>query len=68
MKALPAACVVIEDSVPGIEAARAAGMRAIGFTGGAHCRLGHASNLRRAGAGEIARSMPALAGMLGVRL
>ncbi|NDV01596.1 HAD family hydrolase [Pseudoroseicyclus tamaricis] len=30
------ACVVIEDSPAGIAAARAAGMRVIGFTGGAH--------------------------------
>ncbi|POX57258.1 haloacid dehalogenase [Streptomyces sp. Ru71] len=30
----PAACVVVEDSRPGIEAARAAGMRAFGYAGG----------------------------------
>lgn len=30
----PAACVVIEDSMYGVQAARAAGMRAYGYTGG----------------------------------
>lgn len=32
----PAACLVIEDSPAGISAAQAAGMRVLGFTGGAH--------------------------------
>ena len=59
----PAACVVIEDSVPGVQAAVAAGMRVIGFTGGGHCRPGHAERLRAAGAAAIAddmRRLPAL--------
>nr|WTB30850.1 HAD family hydrolase [Streptomyces sp. NBC_00830] len=30
----PAACVVVEDSQPGVQAARAAGMRAFGYAGG----------------------------------
>ncbi|MFD8388107.1 HAD family hydrolase [Streptomyces sp. NPDC059680] len=30
----PAACVVVEDSLPGVLAARAAGMRAFGYAGG----------------------------------
>ena len=34
MGADPAACVVVEDSRPGVEAARAAGMRALAFAGG----------------------------------
>ena len=49
MQRAPAACVVIEDSVPGVQAAVAAGMRVIGFTGGGHCRPGHAERLRAAG-------------------
>ncbi|WP_281017056.1 MULTISPECIES: HAD family hydrolase [unclassified Minwuia] len=32
----PRACVVVEDSPFGLQAARAAGMRALGFTGGSH--------------------------------
>lgn len=34
MGADPAACVVVEDSRPGVQAARAAGMRAFGYAGG----------------------------------
>ena len=63
MQAEPAACVVIEDSVPGVQAAVAAGMRVIGFTGGGHCRPGHAERLLAAGAAAIAddmRRLPAL--------
>jgi HAD superfamily hydrolase (TIGR01509 family) len=36
MGAEPSACLVIEDSVPGVTAARSAGMRVAGFTGGGH--------------------------------
>lgn len=38
MQADPAACLVVEDSPAGIEAARRAGMRALGFTGGSHAQ------------------------------
>jgi HAD superfamily hydrolase (TIGR01509 family) len=34
MGANPAGCVVVEDSRPGVEAARAAGLRALAFAGG----------------------------------
>lgn len=50
MAADPAATFVIEDSVHGIAGARAAGMRVIGFTGGAHSHPGHADLLMEAGA------------------
>ena len=50
MQASPARCIVIEDSVPGISGALAAGMTVLGFHGGSHCRPGHADTLRAAGA------------------
>jgi HAD superfamily hydrolase (TIGR01509 family) len=46
----PARCLVIEDSVAGIAAARAAGMTAVGFCGGGHCGPGHRDRLLAAGA------------------
>jgi HAD superfamily hydrolase (TIGR01509 family) len=64
MQMAPAMCVVIEDSVPGVEAAVAAGMRVIGFTGGGHCRPGHAERLRVAGADAIADVMHRLPALL----
>ena len=50
MAAAPGRCVVIEDSVPGITGARAAGMTVLGFHGGSHCRPGYCDTLRTAGA------------------
>jgi HAD superfamily hydrolase (TIGR01509 family) len=43
-------CVVVEDSTAGIAGAKAAGMRAIGFVGGAHCAGEHSHKLSAAGA------------------
>ncbi|MBB5047669.1 HAD superfamily hydrolase (TIGR01509 family) [Rhodopseudomonas rhenobacensis] len=50
MGAEPSRCLVVEDSVAGVTAARAAGMVALGFAGGSHCRPGHGESLRHAGA------------------
>lgn len=47
---LPQQCLVIEDSVTGVTAAKAAGMRVIGFLGGSHIRPDHADMLTKAGA------------------
>jgi HAD superfamily hydrolase (TIGR01509 family) len=60
----PEACWVIEDSLAGVAAARAAGMKAIGFTGGSHCRPDQEERLRRAGASAIVARMEDLAALL----
>ena len=53
----PARAVVIEDSATGVAAARAAGMRVIGFTGATHIGDGHDQKLLSAGAESICRHM-----------
>ncbi|MFD2053518.1 HAD family hydrolase [Mesorhizobium calcicola] len=50
MGANPADCIVIEDSPFGIEGAVAAGMMAIGYTGGGHTYAEHGARLTAAGA------------------
>jgi HAD superfamily hydrolase (TIGR01509 family) len=68
MGAAPARCLVIEDSVPGISAARAAGMAVLGFHGGSHCRPGYGDTLHSAGAAmtfDDMRQLPGLIARLG---
>ena len=55
MHANPSKTFVVEDSVHGIHAAKAAGMRVIGFTGAAHSYPGHADALTDAGAETVIR-------------
>ena len=64
LDAEPGDCIVIEDSVNGVRAAVAAGMTAIGFTGGGHCGASHGESLRAAGAGTILGHMDQLAAVL----
>jgi HAD superfamily hydrolase (TIGR01509 family) len=53
----PADCIVIEDSPLGVEAAIAAGMRVIGFTGGSHARPDLPRRLAGAGAHKLVAAM-----------
>lgn len=57
MEVPPFRCVVVEDSIAGVTAAKAAGMTCIGFTGGSHCPPEHAERLRGAGADLVSGSL-----------
>jgi HAD superfamily hydrolase (TIGR01509 family) len=50
-------CLVVEDSLAGVNAARAAGMTVVGFCGGSHCRPGHGDRLLAAGAARVLQDM-----------
>jgi HAD superfamily hydrolase (TIGR01509 family) len=54
----PEGCIVVEDSFAGVEAARAAGMTAIGYVGASHIiDPDHAMKLKHLGAKEVFPSM-----------
>lgn len=60
----PGACVVVEDSVAGVTAAAAAGMRVLGFTGADHVTPGLDQRLMAAGASQIFTEMRALPALI----
>ena len=64
MGVLPARCLVIEDSLPGVTAAVAAGMTVIGFVGASHCRPGDGARLAAQGAAAVIDDMAQLPPML----
>ena len=54
MSVEPEESLVVEDSPAGVQAARAAGMAAVGFVGGSHSYPAHADRLLNAGANVVA--------------
>jgi beta-phosphoglucomutase-like phosphatase (HAD superfamily) len=53
-------CIVIEDSVGGVTAGRAAGATVIGLTAAGHIQPGHDARLRQAGAAYVVGSFAEL--------
>lgn len=53
-------CIVIEDSVGGVTAGRAAGATVIGLTAAGHVQTGHDARLRQAGADHVVASFAEL--------
>jgi HAD superfamily hydrolase (TIGR01509 family) len=63
--AAPSGCIVIEDSVIGVMAARAAGMTAVGFAGGGHAGARLGDKLAAAGADVVIEAMSELPAAIG---
>ena len=53
-------CLVVEDSIVGVQSAVAAGMTVLGFIGGDHTFDGHDASLRAAGATDVITEFPKL--------
>jgi HAD superfamily hydrolase (TIGR01509 family) len=65
LEAAPARCLVLEDSVNGVVAGKAAGMEVWGFVGGSHCDAEMAGHLTEAGADRVVGSWAELETVLG---
>jgi HAD superfamily hydrolase (TIGR01509 family) len=65
MGCAPADCIVIEDSVMGVTAGKAAGMLTIGLLAGSHIIYGHAERLAAAGADHVVASYEDVARIAG---
>lgn len=64
----PARCIVVEDSVSGLNAARAAGMKTIAFVGASHIPDNYADVLRAMGITRIMRNMDELPALVAAGL
>jgi HAD superfamily hydrolase (TIGR01509 family) len=64
----PARCLVVEDSIAGLNAARAAGMKTIAFVGGSHIPDGYADALRKMGITRVIERMDQLPALVAAGL
>ena len=64
----PERCLVVEDSVTGLSAARAAGMKTIAFVGASHVPKGYAQVLRNLGVTRIVEHMEQLPALISAGL